>query len=60
MSATTTVAELESLETLGQVIHWALARTPPAAFEDVIIQDEFTHDVIVRVEPALYAVFDTT
>lgn len=52
--------ELARFETLGQVIRWALGRSPRAEFSGVVIQDEFTHDVIVRVEANLYAVFDCT
>jgi hypothetical protein len=53
-------SEVESLETLEQVIRWALARSPRAEFVDVVVQDEFTHDVIVRVNSSVYLVFDTT
>ncbi|MDR3635228.1 MAG: hypothetical protein P4L84_15595 [Isosphaeraceae bacterium] len=51
---------LESLGSLGQVIRWALVQTPQAEFADVVIQDEYTHDVVVRIAPLAYAVFDTT
>jgi len=51
---------LQSLTSLGQVIQWALARTPRAQFSDVVVQDEYTHDVVLRISPSLYAVFDTT
>ncbi len=53
-------SELERFESLGPVIRWALARTPCAEFVGVVIQDEYTHDVIVRVAADLFAVFDTT
>lgn len=52
--------EVDGMESLGPVIRWALARTPPAEFVDVVIQDEFTHDVVVRVADDLFLVFDTT
>jgi hypothetical protein len=54
------IREIQAFETLGQVLRWALGRTPPAEFTNVVVQDEYTHDVIVRVEHDLYAVFDTT
>ena len=44
------VEEVRALEGLGGVIRWALARSPRAGFVDVVIQDEFTHDVVVRVD----------
>ena len=51
------VRELEAIETLGQAIRWSVGR---AEFRDVVVQDEYTHDVIVRVATDLFAVFDTT
>ena len=48
------------IQSLGQAIRWALARTPRAEFVDVVAQDEFTLDVIVRVTPKSFVVFDTT
>lgn len=51
---------LQALSSLGQVIRWALAQRPPGEFVDVVIQDEYTHDVVVCVSPTIYAVFDTT
>jgi hypothetical protein len=52
--------ELQPMGSLGEVIRWAMARTPRAEFVDVIVQDEFTHDVVVKVNSEIYAVFDTT
>jgi DNA-directed RNA polymerase subunit L len=52
--------ELETLGTLGQVLRWTLAQSPRAEFVNVVIQDEYTHDVIVRIAADLYAVFDST
>ncbi len=58
--------ELASLErvisehtTLEAVLRWAHAQEPGAVLEDVVIQDEFTHDVIMR-WGALYLVYGTT
>ena len=52
--------EVLPIQTLGQAIRWALARTPRAEFVDVVAQDEYTLDVIVRVTPHIFVVFDTT
>jgi hypothetical protein len=52
--------EVERLESLQGVLRWAFARTPPAEVVDVVAQDEFTHDVIVRVSDRAYLAFDTT
>lgn len=43
--------------TLEDVLHWAHATG--GALVDVIVQDEYTHDVIVRT-PNRFVVFDTT
>jgi len=53
---TVPVAALRSLE---DVLAWAFAQRPPAELLEVIVQDEFTHDVIVR-HGDEYLVFDTT
>jgi hypothetical protein len=60
MNPSSILAEVRAFESLGPVIRWALAQTPPAEFVDVVIQDEFTHDVVVRVGADLYLVFGTT
>ncbi len=45
------------LDTLERVLAWGHARG--FSLVEVIVQDEFTHDVIVRAGDA-YVVFDTT
>jgi hypothetical protein len=52
--------EVLPIRTLGHAIRWALARTPRAEFVDVVAQDEYTLDVILRVTPHVFVVFDTT
>jgi hypothetical protein len=52
--------DLGRLETLGQVLRWTLAQTPRAEFVHVVVQDEYTHDVIVRIADDLFAAFDAT
>jgi hypothetical protein len=54
------LGEVESIQTLGEAIRWAMARSPRPEFVDAIIQDEYTHDVVVRVDSGLFVVFDTT
>jgi hypothetical protein len=51
---------LEALETLGQVLRWNLAQSPRAEFVNVVVQDEYTHDVVVRISDRSYAVYATT
>ena len=52
--------ETLTIQTLGQAIRWALAKSPRAEFANVVAQDEYTLDVIVRVTSDVFVVFDTT
>jgi hypothetical protein len=36
------------------------SREPRAEFADVVVQDEFHHEMIVRIEESVFAVFETT
>lgn len=60
MPTDTLLDELQRFETLKGVLGWAVSREPRAEFVDVVIQDEFHHDVIVRVQDRVYAVFETS
>ena len=35
---------------------WAFARKPPAELLNVVTQDEFTHDIVIRVSPEVFLV----
>lgn len=48
------------LHTLGPVLEWLRAQEPPRAVNEIVTQDEYTHDVIVRWNEHLVLVFDTT
>ncbi len=48
------------LRSLGDVLAWTREFDPPAEVVDIVGLDEFTNDVVVRVGPDVYAVFDTT
>ena len=50
---------LPVLETLEDVIAWGLAQRPAAMILEVIVQDEYTHDVIIA-HGAEFLCFDTT
>jgi hypothetical protein len=52
------VAAASHLATLEELLHYGLARHWDVA--EVIVQDEYTHDVIVTTPHALTLVFDTT
>jgi hypothetical protein len=52
--------EVRDFVSLRQVIEWTCKKQPRAEFIDVIVQDEFHHDVIVRATDQLYLVFETS
>ncbi len=41
-------------------MQWALAREPKLIPEDVVVQDEYTHDVLFRAGENTYLDFDTS
>jgi hypothetical protein len=57
-------AELSGQENLGDVMTWALSSRSgtfiPSVVAEVIVQDEFTHDVVVPWRDGLVLVYDTT
>lgn len=63
-----TIAEIEAQlsdhENLKDVMTWALSSPSgtfiPQVVADVIVQDEFTHDVVVPWREGLVLVYDTT
>ena len=63
-----TIAEIEAQlpdqENLKDVMNWALSYPvgtfAPQVVADVVVQDEFTHDVVVPWQEGLALVYDTT
>ena len=57
-------SELSGQHTLNDVMSWGLSDSGkkfiPGVVKDVVVQDEFTHDVIVPWGPELVLVYDTT
>ena len=57
-------AQLADQENLKDVMNWALSHPAgtfiPQVVADVIVQDEFTHDVVVPWREGLVLVYDTT
>ena len=56
--------ELAGQQNLGDVMKWALSHPAgvfaPTVVAGVVVQDEFTHDVIVPWRDDLVLVYDTT
>jgi hypothetical protein len=46
--------------TLAELLTWGLAQSPPCEIVEVVVQDEFTHDIVVRGPAPAYLCFDTT
>jgi hypothetical protein len=46
--------------TLEDVVRWGLSQEPPRLVEQVVVQDEYTHDVVVSWAGGVYLVYDTT
>ncbi len=57
-------SELSRQQNLNDVMKWALSHPKsvfiPSVISQVIVQDEFTHDVIVPYRDGLVLVYDTT
>ena len=46
--------------TLERVLEWGRTQVPPRRVEEIITQDEFTHDVLVPLDESQYLVYDVT
>jgi hypothetical protein len=58
--STTVLQEAEAFRTLDEVLRWGLAKMPPAQVVEVIAQDEFSIDVVLRLEENCFLAFDST
>ena len=52
-------AALAGFSMLEDVVRWSYSRSPPRSI-DVVVQDEYSHDVLLPWESGRYLVFDTT
>ena len=52
--------ELAHLCTLADVLAWARRATPPRHVEEIVTQDEYTHDVVLPWDGDRFLVFDAT
>jgi hypothetical protein len=51
--------ELGERRTLADVLDWARAQHPPRTIHEIVTQDEYTHDILIELEPRIWLVFDT-
>ena len=54
------LAPAASARTLEDVVRYGLASSPPRRIEEVVTQDEYTHDVVIPFDDAHFLVFDAT
>lgn len=58
-----TLAPLEALlrghRSMKHVLDWALTQAPPLV-PDMVTQDEFSHDFLLRLPNGLYLAYDST
>ena len=60
MRASEAYADAQKIRSLDSAMKWGLSQTPRIVPHDVIIQDEYTHDVLFRATDDSFLVFDTT
>jgi len=46
--------------TLERVLEWGRTQTPARGVEEIITQDEFTHDMLVPLDNSQYLAYDVT
>ena len=59
-SSTEARPQAKALRSLDEALRWALGQNPRFLPDDVVIQDEYTHDVLFRAPDNSFLVFDTT
>lgn len=53
-------AAVQGLRTLADVLAWAPKQAPPRSVAEIVTQDEYTHDVVLKASGQPYLAFDTT
>jgi hypothetical protein len=57
---TSLVRDLSGQSSIRHVVDWLGRHEPPLKMEDMLTQDEFSHDILVPYGKELYLVFDST
>jgi hypothetical protein len=52
--------DVAAQRTLDEVVRWGLRDDPPRVVTNVVVQDEYTHDVVMPYRGPLFLVYDTT
>ena len=51
---------LREQRTLADVLAWGRSHQPARTVTEIVTQDEYTHDVVVKYDEQVYLAFDTT
>jgi hypothetical protein len=51
---------LAPVRNLGDLMQWAHSAVPRVSIDEIVTQDEYTHDVLVPIQPPLWLAFDVT
>jgi hypothetical protein len=52
--------EVPRFTVLADLLSWGFRQTPRLDVVDVVVQDEYTHDVVVAWRDGLFLVYDST
>jgi hypothetical protein len=52
--------EISGQSSIRHVVQWLGRHQPPRKIEDMVTQDEFSHDIIVPYREGLFLVYDST
>jgi len=53
-------AEIGGQATLHDILDWGFAHKPVRRVEEIVTQDEYTHDVLVPLDAPLYLAYDVS
>ncbi|MEM7249279.1 MAG: hypothetical protein AAF533_28460 [Acidobacteriota bacterium] len=45
---------------LPAVMRWCVSQAPPRDLDEVVVQDEYTHDVVLGIEGDVFVVYEST
>jgi len=56
----TVLREISGQSSIRHVVDWLGRHHPPLKMEDMVTQDEFSHDIMVPYREGLFLVYDST
>jgi hypothetical protein len=60
VALTELIRQLSGQSSIRHVVNWLGRHQPPLKIEDMVTQDEFSHDIMVPYRQGLYLVYDST